>query len=151
MSTAMNRIDKIKAGFIHHQLTPIIELPTYDTISLLQRETNTNNATFYSGSGNGTLGMLRVSISETKYSILSGGVSFGIPVHPGDFTKTTGIGTTVGQIADARGTHAEKLEESHTWEYTNKASIALIVQSVDKILPRRPEHRTYGFTTKTCL
>ena len=154
MSTTMNHNGNIKAVFIHQQINPIIGIPTYDKISLLQHETNTHNTTVYSDRVNGTIGIIWASILATKYSTISGVVSFNISFHMGNFTTPNGIVITVPtavQISDPRCTHTEKLEEFHTCEDTKKAYIYLIMQAAEKIYLRRLERRPYGFETNTCL
>ena len=109
MSTAMKRIDKIKAGFIHQNLTPIIVLLTYETIFIINIKANINKVTVNPCRVNDMLVILQASILQNEYSNQSEGFYFDISLHRLRFVTNTRIsptGPTVTQNADKICTYA---------------------------------------------
>jgi hypothetical protein len=70
--------DKIVDGFPHPTICPVNRIPTYTTISEVNLRINANVASVQSNLGNGTLGLLALTISPTLYTTLSN-IPFKVP------------------------------------------------------------------------
>ena len=93
----MPDIDKIVEGFPHPTITPIIGIPTYESLAEIYIKLNSNAASVHSELGNGALGLLALTVKPAVYATLAG-VRFVAPTNPGQ-TFVIPQGSTGPQIA----------------------------------------------------
>ena len=58
-------IDKIVEGFLFQTIDPIVRAPNYEKIAEVHLKLNSNVAYVHSNLGNGTLGLLYLTLSPT--------------------------------------------------------------------------------------
>ena len=75
-------MDKIVEGFPHPTITPIIGIPSYESIAEVHIKLNSNTASIHSNLGNGLLGLLVLTLTPAVYNTLEG-VPFVTPLNPG--------------------------------------------------------------------
>lgn len=80
--------EKIVAVFPHATLTPIIGIPTYESIRELNLQLSANAAAVPSNLGCGTLGLIYLTVTPTVYATLSPD-TFIPPVNPGSAPAST--------------------------------------------------------------
>ena len=78
----MPDIDKIVEEFLHPTITPIIGIPTHETITEVHIKLNSNAASVHSELGNGALDLLSLTVKPVVYNTLAG-VTFDAPLNPG--------------------------------------------------------------------
>jgi hypothetical protein len=69
-------------AFPHPSIPPILGIPSYATIAELHLKVNTNVASVYSSLGDGSHGLLTLTVSATVYNTLSA-IPFVHPLNPG--------------------------------------------------------------------
>jgi hypothetical protein len=74
----MTSTTSIVAGFPHQTLTRFAE-PTFDTLTVLQRELNSNAESVYSRRGNGLTGHLVLTYQPDLFTALPGHMPFLTP------------------------------------------------------------------------
>ena len=74
----------VDINFPHTSLTPINpnSPPSYASLSVIAKELNANAISIHSNIGNGKLGHLSLTITNTAYLVKSDNVTFDIPTHP---------------------------------------------------------------------
>ena len=60
----MPDIDKIVEEFLHPTITPIIGIPTHETITEVHIKLNSNATSVYSELGNGALSLLSLTVKQ---------------------------------------------------------------------------------------
>ena len=134
--------------FPHPTLTTISGPPTYASIWTLHLELNANAASISSPLGNGSLGLLGLTVSPEVYKSLSGGVSFKTPTDPGP-TPTINNDATVGAIASETTKHKNELiiyQNAHT---TQAALKQLLLAAVDNTYLLALKDNIIGFANVT--
>ena len=75
-------IAKIVDGFPFPTIPPIVGVPNYEIIAELHMKLNSNSASVQSNLGDGTLGLLSLTVSDAVYNTLSN-TPFVAPANPG--------------------------------------------------------------------
>ena len=78
----MPDIDKIIEGFPHPTITPIVGIPSYESITEVHIKLNSKAASLHSKLGNGALGLLALTVTPAVYDTLAG-VLFVAPINLG--------------------------------------------------------------------
>ena len=84
--------------FPFQAIDPIFGAPTYKKIAKVHLKLNSNAASVHSNLGNGTLGLLYLTLSPAIYSILSA-TTVVVPVNPGT-APVIPTGSTAPQKSD---------------------------------------------------
>ena len=112
--------DAIIVRFPHDNITPIQVTPTYEAISAIHRQLNANVASIDSNLGDGKLGLLGLTISNTTYEALSDGkVYFMAPTNPIPH-PTLEDSPTAAQITDANCKPDEMLRIWREYQSTDQ-------------------------------
>ena len=122
---------KITANFPHKTLTPIVGMPTYETIKDLHDKLSENACMVHSNLGNGKLGYLGITVKPEVYNTLSN-VAFVTPPNPGP-TPVFPNDATGPQIANIRVIFAEEAQKFSTYMAVSSAIAALIVSAIDPV------------------
>ena len=93
-------IDKIVEGLPFQTIDPIVGAPNYGKIAKVHLKLNSNAASVYYNLGNGTLGLLYLTLSHVVYATLSA-TAFIMPVNPGA-APVISAGSTVPKKSDLR-------------------------------------------------
>ena len=93
--------DQLLAVFPHPVLTKIIGEPTLESITLQQSEHNGNLASITSNLGDGSTGLLVISMKPSTF----------LTIHPGTFTKPTNPGAAPDPVDIAAAGSATKIAD----------------------------------------
>ena len=93
-------IDKIVEGIPFQTIDLIVRSPNYKKIARVHLKLNSNAASVHSNLGNGTLGILYLTLSPTAYYTLLT-TTFVVPINPGEAPVITN-GSTATQKSDLR-------------------------------------------------
>ena len=94
--------------FPHPTIPPIVGQPSYETISKLQLNLNTDAASIYSHRGDGRLGTFYLTVKPELYNIKSA-TPFVSPVNPGQ-NPTIPANSMGPQISESKRQHKEKFD-----------------------------------------
>jgi hypothetical protein len=99
----------ILEGFLHPTIPPIIGIPTYESISKLNLQLNTNAASVHSNlaTGDGMLGLLTLTITPAVFNTLPA-IPFIVSINPGA-QQAIQPGTTAAQISDITHCHIKSI------------------------------------------
>jgi hypothetical protein len=89
--------EKVVDGFPHLTVSPINDVPNYESISLLNLQLNVNAASVQSNLGDGLLGLLYLTMTPVEYNALS--VTKFFPPENPDAAPTVPYATTDSQVA----------------------------------------------------
>ena len=134
-------------GFPFQTIDPIFGAPTYKKIAKVHLKLNSNAASVHSNLGNGTLGILYLTLSTAVYSNLFS-TNFALTVNPGAAPMIP-TGSTVPQKYDLR--YAFTTSEKLFTEYycTDKALRQKLLSSVNEIFVRSLQHKYIGYGNTT--
>ena len=132
-------IDKIVEGFPFQTIYPIVGAPNYKKIAKVHLKLNSNAASVHSNPGNGTLGLLYLTLSPALYSTLSY-TTFVVLVNPGG-APVIPTGSNAPQKHDIRYafTAAEKIFTKY--DCTDKALRQQLLSSIDEIFVCSLQHK----------
>lgn len=144
-----NDVDSIVNSFPHPTVDPIQGLPTFATLSKLQRTLSANAAAIHSKLGTGRHGHLALTVSANTY-LAETGALWRPPVNP-ENQPDIPRNASAEVIATIERTH--KINE-RVWERYNNVDQALKQQLIGAVEPmyiQARAHRTFGFATVTTL
>ena len=139
----MPDIDKIVEGFPHHTITPIIGIPTYESISEIHIKLNLNAASVHSELGNGALGLLALTVTPPVYNTLAG-VAFVPPGNPGQ-SFIIPLGATCHQIAALDTAHKNLVRIWKEYLDVDKALKQQLIGGVNEMYYRTLRNRHTGY------
>ena len=139
----MPDIDKIVEGFPHPTITPIIGIPTYESISEIHIRLNSNAASVHSELGNGALGLLALTVTPSVYNTLAG-VAFVPPGNPGQ-NFTIPPGATGHQIAALDTAHKNLVRIWKEYLAVDKALKQQLIGGVNEMYYRTLRNRHTGY------
>lgn len=140
MSTRIPRVND--TYFQHKVLTRIHGQPTYETLQTLSTEIKANAASVPSTLGGGLYGHLGLILSDARYTALAHTIPWISPANPGVFDPPAG--GTGPQIEAAKDVWKERQLAFDTYQATEKALIAQVVDSIDQLYLRALLNRTTG-------
>ena len=138
----MSSSDKLIEGFLHPTITSIVGQPAFETLKELKLFLSTNAASIISHLGDGTLGLLWLTVSDAVFNTLSL-IAFVPPLNPGPIPIIPD-GSTAPQINAITATH--KREANFFQEYNNadKALKQQLLGAVDDMFTRALKIDTLG-------
>ena len=148
----MASTDKIIEGFPHPSIPPIVGQPSFDSLQALKILLSTNAASIISHLGNGILGLLWLTVSDTVYNTLSV-IPFVPPANPGP-SPVIPVPSTQAVITAITNTHKRESRIFHEFNNTDKALKQLLLGAVDDMFTRALKNRFIGYanvTTKALL
>ena len=132
-------IGNIVDDFPLPKILPIVENPTYKTITEVNLKSNSNSASVQSNLGCGTLGLLQLTVSPAVYNnFLS--IDFIVPVNPGS-VPIIPANSTGAQITELRYSLDTASTLFNEYDRTNKALRQIIFSTVDKMFIRSLRHK----------
>jgi hypothetical protein len=140
-------IDKIVDGFPHPTITPIIGIPTYESIAELNLHLNANAASVQSNLGDGQLGLLALTVSPAIYNTLSA-IAFIPPANPGT-TPNIPPNTTAAVTATIVRQHNTDSILFREYRATDNALKQQVISCVNSMYLRTLSHRITGFANTT--
>ena len=139
----MPDIDKIVEGFPHPTITPIIGIPTYESISEIHIKLNSNAASVHSELGNGALGLLALTVTPAVHNTLAG-VPYVTAVNPGQMV-TIPPGSTGPQIAALDAAHKTQVRIWKEYLSVDKALKQQLLGCVNEMYYRTLRNRHTGY------
>ena len=137
--------------YIHPELTPITQRPTYHTLHTSQQEVNANALAVYTNRGGGEHGHLYLVVSPETYATQAGAVNiFEAPTNPGP-RQTHPQPSTSAQITEI---NRQYLVNKTEFEAFNKVKQDLKHQVLKAIMDKYTQtlaDRTYGYANVTVL
>ena len=140
-------IDKIAEVLPFQTIDPIVGAPKYKKISEVHLKLNSNAAYVQSNLGNGTLGLLYLTLSAAVYSTLSS-TAFVFPVKPGA-DPVIPAGSTAPQITDLLYSFTAAKNIFTEYDLTDKALRQQLLLSADKKFARSLQHKHLGYGNTT--
>ena len=121
----------VDINFPHTSLTPINpnSPPSYASLSVIAKELNANAISIHSNIGNGKLGHLSLTITNTAYLVKSDNVTFDIPTHP-ETQATHADRATSFQITEANRQHDAQLKGFYVYNQIDSILKRLILASI---------------------
>jgi hypothetical protein len=139
--------DSIVEGFPHPSISPIVGIPSYTTIASLNLQLNANAASIQSNLGNGTLGLLSLTVSPDVYNTLSD-TPFIVPVNPGA-QPIIPDAATAAMIAALTRTHTENIRIWREYLATDKGLKQQLIHAVDEMYYKTLRNRITGYASVT--
>lgn len=138
-------VESIVDGFPHNTISPVIGMPTYATISEVNLRLNANAASVQSDHGDGTLGLLALTVTPAVYSTLTD-TPFELPINPG---PNPGIpaNATGAQIEANTRAHKENLRIWREYIATDKALKQQLLAAIQEMYYKTLRHRITDYAT----
>ena len=138
--------DQILSVFPHPTLTTIVGEPTLESITLQQNEHNGNLASITSNLGDGSTGLLIISMKPSTF----------LTIHPGAFVKPTNPGAapdpveiaaanSATKIADIYRAHKLSADVYSEFIDAERISVKLALDSMDEIYYKALKHEHTGY------
>ena len=139
----MATADKVVERFPHPTIPPIVGQPTFDTLQGLKLLLSTNAASIGSHLGDGLLGLLWLTVSDTVYNTLSA-TPFIQPTNPGPIPiiPANATGVVVTSLTD---THNRETKLFREFNNTDAALKQLLLGAVDDMFTRALKNRYIGY------
>jgi hypothetical protein len=133
----------IIGAFPNPTINPIIGLLTYDSISAVHLQLNQNATSADSHLGDGTTGLLPLSVSTAVYNTISNEL-FEVPTNPGPnpIVQPTGTGH---QIKETYRVHSENARIWREFQATDKSLKELLLGAVSDIYASSLKHRVTAY------
>jgi hypothetical protein len=142
-------VDASIDGFPHPSIQPILGPPTYASIAEVHLQLNANAASVFSNLGNGTLGLLALTVTEEVYDTLSD-EPFVPPENPGTQPDLPGNANN-NQIAEFVAQHKEDKRIWREYQATDKALKQQLLAAVNEMYYKVLRNRITGYATVTTL
>jgi hypothetical protein len=142
-----NSAADVGGNFPNPTITPIVGLPSYETIAELHLLLNQNAASVDSDLGGGQHGLLALTVSVAVYATISP-IPFVAPINPGPH-PIQAAGATAAQIAETNRIHDATLRIWREYQATDKALKQLLLQAVDPMYVQPLRNRLTGFAAVT--
>ena len=142
--------EKIVESFPYPTIPPIVGQPGYDTIAEVHLQLNANAASVQSHLGDGTLGLLYLTVTPAVYNTLSL-TPFIPPTNPGPEPNIPGNSLTGAVIADIRLQFDNASRLHRQYDRTDKALKQLLLGAVDNMFVRSLRNRHIGYANVTTL
>ena len=126
-------------GFPHPTLTPVIGIPTYESLAEVNLKLNANAASVHSNLGDGAHGLLPLTIDPAVYATISN-TPFIAPANPGPQPDIP-AGATTTQIAE--------LTCHHTGVHTTLERILIHQQSAQAAASRHRQWNVLLYTSQS--
>jgi hypothetical protein len=136
-------------GFPHPTITPVIGIPTYESIAEINLKLNANAASVHSNLGDGAQGLLALTIDPAVYNTISPD-PFLPPVNTGA-NPILPDNSTVAFIAELTRQHAASLRIWKEYLSTNKTLKQQLLAAIDGIYYRSLCNRITGYADVTTL
>jgi hypothetical protein len=140
-------VDTIVDGFPHTTIPPIMGMPNYASIAEVNLRLNANAASVQSNLGNGTLGLLALTVSPAVYTNLSN-TAFVVPVNPGPQPVIPAQATT-HVLAAVTCEHKENLRIWREYLATDKALNQQVLGAVQEMYYNTLRDRITGYASVT--
>jgi hypothetical protein len=140
-------VESILDGFPQNAISLVIGMPTYATISEVNLRLNTNAASVQSDHGDGTLGLLALTVTPAVYTTLSN-IPFEAPVNLGP-NPTIPANATGAQIEANTRAHKENLRIWREYIATNKALKQQLLAAIQEMYHKTLRHRITEYATVT--
>ena len=131
-------------AFPHKALTKIVGQPTPLALQRLRTELIANAMAVPSLRGGGINGHLYIILTPAEYDVLSPGVPFVVPVHPGEPEGPLAGGTNA-QIAQATSAYDRLVAEADKYILVRNALRALLLEAVEPTYYDILRNRDFGF------
>ena len=141
--------DNIVESFPYLTITPIIGQPRYDTIAEGHLQLNDNAASVQSHLGDGTLGLLYLTVAPAVFNTLSL-----VPFVPPDNLGPDPVvspGSTGPQITEIRLQFSNATRLHNQYDSTDLALKQLLIGAVNNIFVRSLRNKHIGYTNVTTL
>jgi hypothetical protein len=145
----MSSSGNILKGFPHPTITPVIGIPTYKSIAEINLKLNANAASVHSNLGDGTHGLLALTIDPAVYNTISPD-PFLPPVNPGA-NPILPDGATAAFISKLTQQHAASLRIWKEYLSTDKTLQQQLLAAIDDIYYRSLCNRITGYANVTTL
>jgi len=145
----MTSVEKIKDVFPHPTIEPIIGQPGYDTINHMHQKLNTNAAFIISHLGNGRLGLLYLTVTNTVFNTLSA-IPFIPPLNPSPMAIYP-PGATQFQIQAVNATHATNTRLFKQYDATDRALKQQLLGCMDDMFVNALADPHVGYAIVTTL
>ena len=139
----MSSSDKLIEGFPHPTITPIVGQPAFETLKELKLFLSTNAASIISHLGDGTLGLLWLTVSDAVFNTLSL-IAFVPPLNPGPIPIIPD-GSTAAQINAITATHKRESKIFQEYNNADKALKQQLLGAVDDMFTRALKNRYIGY------
>ena len=126
-----SNVNNIVSGFPHPLIPSHIGIPTYATIAEVNLKLNANAASVQSNLGDGTLGLLALTVTPAVFNTLLN-LPFVNPVNPGSQPAILGTKTAAQILAITRA-HTEDLRIWREYTSTNKALKQQLLTAFNKM------------------
>ena len=103
--------------------------PSYASLSVIATDLNVNAISVHSNRGNGKLGHLSLTITNTAYLVKSGNVTFDIFTQPSIQTTYTDRATSF-QITEANRQHDKQLKDFYVYNQTDNTLKRLLLAAI---------------------
>ena len=144
--------DSILAVFPHSNLTKICGDPTWPQLRQIQKELHANSASVPSNLGDGRYGLLKLTMTDTAYAIVSTTAVIA-PTNPGpqpDPAKITAA-TSATAITQIHRQHEKDVKFFEEWQATDRLLVKLICEAVDDDYTAAEKNEYTGYTGTTAL
>jgi hypothetical protein len=139
----------ILEGFPHPTITPVIGIPTYESIADLNLKLNANAASVHSNLGDGAHGLLALTIDPAVYNTISP-IPFVPPANPGINPLIPALSTNA-IITELTRQHATSLKTWQEYQSTDKALKQQLLAAIDSIYYRSLRNRITGYANVATL
>jgi hypothetical protein len=133
----------------HPTITPLIGIPTYESIAEIKLKLNANATWVHSNLGDGAHGLLALTIDPAVYNTISP-VPILPPVNPGA-NPILQDNSTAAFMAELTWQHAASLQIWKEYLSTNKTLKQQLLATIDDIYYRSLRNRITGYTNVTTL
>jgi hypothetical protein len=145
----MSSSGDILEGFPHPTITPVIGIPTYESIAEINLKLNANAASVHSNLGDGAHGLLALTIDPAIYNTISPD-PFVPPANP-SANPVLPDNSTVAFIAELTRQHAASLRIWKEYLSTDKTLKQQLLAAIDDIYYRSLRNRITGYANVTTL
>ena len=121
----------ILEGFPHPTITPVIGIPTYESIADLNLKLNANAASVHSNLGDGAHGLLALTIDPAVYNTISP-ILFVPPANPGVNPLIPALSTNA-IITKLTRQHSSSLKTWQEYQSTDKALKQQLLAAIDSM------------------
>ena len=141
-------IESVTTTFPHQDITPIVGVPTFESINELVAILKANAASVQTENGGGQLGHLALCVSPAIYATLSN-TPFTVPANPGAICPVLPGNPTAAQLAAHSRRHIESLRLYRLYHTVQGALRQLLLAAVPDIYLRTLKNRHTGYTNVT--
>lgn len=127
-----------------------VSIPTFSTLTILQRELNDNAASVHSNLGDGNSGHLVLTYPPVDFAALPGHIAFITPNNPGQ-NPVVPAGSTVEQIRVIIRAHSNDLLDFNTYRSVDNALKQLLLAACPLVFLAKLQHPNLGFARISTL